>query len=524
MIVPDFKYDAFISYSHSDKRAATRIQRYLESYRFPDGDKKLTVCLDDTDIRAGQLSAELEGMLANARTLIVCCSPSVAESEWVRREIETFQAQDESRSIVVLLIDGTAETSIPAPLRAVERQYPDLRRGWFLGWMRPRAQDAIVSAIATISDSDPRHIAQWDKRRQRRNLAQGFVTLSALAAIVLLFPFERTQRVNLPPDSTGIGVPEYCDVRDGALLLAARERTTDRNYVRLYPDVLGSNPDARRWMDDTPYTPPRRLLHVSAVDPSAMRRAREALDMAGLEQTARGIATGLENDYEDAFGKSIDLLRGGVWVAEPAPGLYVALSAINPEPVSPDDEGFDAPPSGRSVVAVASEGGATHIAVIDRLLPPDFSERPLTRRSSSFNDGLPVAVLDGDIWIGMPVRAEDGGLGGLWRSSDNGVSWEAVNKSGSVASLLAVAGDGRLLLATSPGRWDTGIREAAYETELHYFDMAAEQWSELIGPPYTSDSEVQFCGVTDDGTLMTRVDREVYSVGRSNLLSSLLRR
>lgn len=152
--MPDLKFDAFISYSHSDKRAATRIQRCLEGYRFPDREKKLTVCLDDTDIRAGQLSAELEGMLASSRALVVCCSPSAAESDWVRREFETFQTQDNSRSIVVLLISGTPKTSIPPALTSVERQYPDLRRGWLLGRMRPRAQDAIVSAIATIAGPD----------------------------------------------------------------------------------------------------------------------------------------------------------------------------------------------------------------------------------------------------------------------------------------------------------------------------------------------------------------------------------
>ena len=93
----NYKYFAFISYSHHDTKWGKRIQRKLESYRMP-----TTLCskygwerkpinpifFAPTDIQIGGLTAELQDRLHDSRHLIVVCSPHSAQSEWVGEEIE----------------------------------------------------------------------------------------------------------------------------------------------------------------------------------------------------------------------------------------------------------------------------------------------------------------------------------------------------------------------------------------------------------------------------------------------------
>ncbi len=75
----------------------------------------------------------------------------------------------------------------------------------------------------------------------------------------------------------------------------------------------------------------------------------------------------------------------------------------------------------------------------------------------------------------------------------------------------------------SDKRTATRVRQGVYETGLHYYDVASREWSELVGPPYSPDSTVQFCGLLEDGTLVTRVDREIYRTGCTSLFDLLLR-
>lgn len=104
----NYKYFAFISYSHHDTKWGKRIQRKLESYRMP-----TTLCskygwerkpinpifFAPTDIQIGGLTAELQDRLRDSRHLIVVCSPHSAQSKWVGEEIEYFHKLGRSNNI-----------------------------------------------------------------------------------------------------------------------------------------------------------------------------------------------------------------------------------------------------------------------------------------------------------------------------------------------------------------------------------------------------------------------------------------
>ncbi len=102
----DFKYKAFISYSHEDSKWADWLHRCLETYRVP---KHLVGKITDRDPVPKRLApifrdrAELPtatdlGELINealeqSSCQIVICSPAAARSRWVNEEILAFKRQ-----------------------------------------------------------------------------------------------------------------------------------------------------------------------------------------------------------------------------------------------------------------------------------------------------------------------------------------------------------------------------------------------------------------------------------------------
>ena len=152
-------YDAFISYSHTDQRGAARLQVFLESYAIPGstgvGRRRLRVFRDKTDIRAGSLRGEILDALAGSASLLVCCSPEAAGSAWVQHEINAFQDSGEERPIILVMLAGNRETSIPEPLRSRDDLYIDLRKGWSLGLLRPAARLELVRACGADCRAGP---------------------------------------------------------------------------------------------------------------------------------------------------------------------------------------------------------------------------------------------------------------------------------------------------------------------------------------------------------------------------------
>jgi eukaryotic-like serine/threonine-protein kinase len=136
----EFKYVAFISYSHLDKKWGDWLHRALESYRVPrrlvgtagrDGPvprRLFPVFRDREELpTAADLGEQINDALANSACLIVVCSPNSAKSIWVNQEILTFKRMGRDNRILAIIVDGEPNASDKTGLAAAECFPPALR-------------------------------------------------------------------------------------------------------------------------------------------------------------------------------------------------------------------------------------------------------------------------------------------------------------------------------------------------------------------------------------------------------------
>lgn len=126
------RYDAFISYRHSDpdKLIAEKLHRMLETFRVPKAvvkkgsPKRIARVFRDRDElpTSSNLADNICYALENSGYLIVVCSPRTPQSQWVMKEIETFAALHGRDRILTLLIEGEPQESFPDLLRFARKQ------------------------------------------------------------------------------------------------------------------------------------------------------------------------------------------------------------------------------------------------------------------------------------------------------------------------------------------------------------------------------------------------------------------
>lgn len=139
----DMKYDAFISYRHTepDSYVAEILHRQLESFRLPGNVLRSRQAADQearTRIRrvfrdkeelplVSNLADPITEALEQSEFLIVICSPRLNESMWCRKEIETFIQLHDREHVLAVLVEGEPENAFPEELlyRKEEILQPD---------------------------------------------------------------------------------------------------------------------------------------------------------------------------------------------------------------------------------------------------------------------------------------------------------------------------------------------------------------------------------------------------------------
>jgi tetratricopeptide (TPR) repeat protein len=136
----DYKYRAFISYSHKDEKWASWLHKALETYRVPKylvgqdtafgkvPDKLGKVFRDREELAsAHSLGNELEQALADSACQIVICSPNAAGSHWTNEEIKAYKRLGRENRIFCLIVGGEPYAS-GNPETADEECFPEALR------------------------------------------------------------------------------------------------------------------------------------------------------------------------------------------------------------------------------------------------------------------------------------------------------------------------------------------------------------------------------------------------------------
>ena len=133
----DFKYKAFISYSHQDKKWGDWLHKSLETYSIPKGligrktsqgevPKRLFPVFRDREElpTATELGTMIDEALKGSSHLVVICSPRSAKSQWVNEEIKQFKRLGKSDRILCLIVDGEPNGA-DKPEMGLEECFPE---------------------------------------------------------------------------------------------------------------------------------------------------------------------------------------------------------------------------------------------------------------------------------------------------------------------------------------------------------------------------------------------------------------
>src|SRR5512139_2052881 len=132
----EFKYRAFISYSHADEEWAKWLHKSLETYRVPKHlvgretefgavpERLMPVFRDRDELAtATSLGEILTRALQDSACQLVICSKKSAKSRWVNEEIKTFKRLGKSHRIFAVIVDGEPHSSAN-PATADEECFP----------------------------------------------------------------------------------------------------------------------------------------------------------------------------------------------------------------------------------------------------------------------------------------------------------------------------------------------------------------------------------------------------------------
>ena len=217
----DYRYFAFLSYSHKDEAVARWLHPALEGFQVPPSiagkvtengivPKRLTPVFRDRHelAAAADLGEEIRQALACSRFLVVLCSPAAAQSKWTNAEIDAFKRARPDGCVIAAIVDGEPFAS-DIPGREQEECFPPALRHRYDKRGRPTSKRAEPLAADLREDRDGKRmgllkivaamlgvglddLVQRDHLRRQRRLAViaavslvGMIFTSSLAVIAM---------------------------------------------------------------------------------------------------------------------------------------------------------------------------------------------------------------------------------------------------------------------------------------------------------------------------------------------------
>lgn len=196
----DFRYWAFISYSHADAKWGDWLHGALETYRVPSRlvrkargavpRRVFPVFRDREELASSaSLGENIENALRSSRALVVICSPRAAASRWVNEEIKLYKGMGREDRVFCLIVDGEpnspagsgANECFPASLREpAEPIAADAREG------KDGKRNALLKLIAGIVGVPYDELRQRERQRLVRQRVRRTALVLGVAAVVLL--------------------------------------------------------------------------------------------------------------------------------------------------------------------------------------------------------------------------------------------------------------------------------------------------------------------------------------------------
>jgi Flp pilus assembly protein TadD len=332
-MISEFRYRAFISYSHSDEVWAKWLHKSLETYRVPKHlvgtetefgpvpERFAPVFRDREELAtATSLGDTLVRALEQSAFQIVICSPAAAKSRWVNEEILTFKRMGREHRIFCLLVAGepgaspelecfpdaliyklgsdgqlTAERS--EPIAADARPHKD------------RKQDVLLKLLAGMLGIGLDELKRREARRRQRRLmalvsasVAGMVITSTLAAAAWLARNEAERQ------------------REHATAEAETARQTTRFMVDLFKvsdpsEALGNSITAREILDRGAARIEKDLVDQPGIQATLMDTMGTVYTSLGLYKAAIPLARkalskrqSLPGDGGDAVAQSLQHL------------------------------------------------------------------------------------------------------------------------------------------------------------------------------------------------------------------------
>ena len=236
-----YRYFAFISYSHKDKKWASLIQKKLESYKLPnvirkESDRELPkrifpVFRDEDDLGPGSLTDKLRTELEASKFLIVICSPNSARMNdvgkcWVNEEVAYFATTlGRANRIIPVIIEGTVDDAFCATLKECDILALDATKT-----SKPRIVNDIVAAILDLRPDD---LWQRELRRIARKRTCGILVsmfLSLIGAFAGFSVWDNNRDVYKYYTATN----QRFGIDHGLGEISAAQAKTAKRYVRFY--------------------------------------------------------------------------------------------------------------------------------------------------------------------------------------------------------------------------------------------------------------------------------------------------
>ena len=216
MNLQEIKYDAFISYRHSelDQYVAVTLHKELEAFKLPKAirkqllakgieKKKIERVFRDRDELpiTNNLADPITNALRNSEYLLVICSPRLKESLWCRKEIETFISMHGRETVFAVLIEGEPADSFPDELLYVEKTVTDENgveqiikepveplaadvRGKNKSEIRKKIKEEVIRLAAPMFDCSYDDLKQ---RHRERTIKKIIATASSISAVFAAF-------------------------------------------------------------------------------------------------------------------------------------------------------------------------------------------------------------------------------------------------------------------------------------------------------------------------------------------------